>query len=94
MKSLEKSESNPVTVWQRLYVRVTSLAIVVASLTGCSTMTGSGAIDLDAVSEKPLICEEAWQPIYWSKSDTPETIVQAKSNNASWKSYCGGDNAS
>ena len=58
-------------------------------------MTGTGAIDFAKVFGRPNnpqvdaaidanaveVCK-AWLPISWSSRDTPETIAEAKANNA------------
>jgi hypothetical protein len=31
----------------------------------------------------------SYKLVYWSKSDTPETVSQIKENNAAWKALCG-----
>lgn len=49
-----------------------------ATLTGCATMTASGGTE----------CTR-WRPIYWSKSDTDDTIRQVKEHNAVFKKLCG-----
>jgi hypothetical protein len=54
------------------------------SLTGCATMMGSSA----PTEATPVACS-VFEPIYWSGSDTDETIKQAKAHNAAWKSLCG-----
>ena len=48
---------------------------------GCLTTTGSGGTDAP-------FCVVG-QAIYWSKADTPKTIVQIKEHNAVGKSLCG-----
>jgi len=53
-------------------------------LTGCATpMTGSAATEAGHAS----FCDVA-KPIYWSKADSADTIVQAKEHNAVGKALC------
>lgn len=66
-------------------------------LTGCAMTTGSGATDKAPIAatvavkgdRKPLVYCGVSKPIRWSKSDTPETIEQAKIENAKWVALCG-----
>jgi len=53
-------------------------------LTGCSKMMG-------IVETKPAVCT-VWKDISWSKSDTPQTIVEVKVNNARREGFCEGKN--
>lgn len=53
-------------------------------LTSCAT-TGTGAIDAVALQR---ICA-AWPYVTWSVRDTPETITDAKANNATKAAFCG-----
>lgn len=55
---------------------------------GCSTTTGSVGT---RPPQPPLLTRvacESFEPIRWSKDDTPETIVQVKGHNASWGALC------
>lgn len=50
------------------------------ALASCTTMTAGGAT-------KAAVCDQ-FRPIRWSKSDTPETIRQAKEANAVGAAIC------
>lgn len=63
-------------------MRATMLLAVMLTLTGCATTTGSGARTSEA------FCT-AFRPIFWSASDTDETIRQAKAHNAVGIKECG-----
>lgn len=52
------------------------------SLVGCSMTTGSEEIST-------VVSCSSFQPIYWSKRDTPQTQAQAKEHNAAYVSLCG-----
>lgn len=60
-----------------------SLAILTAS---CKT-TDSGVVTTSTDSVR-VACS-SFEPIYWSGSDTLETIAQAKEHNAAGKALCG-----
>lgn len=56
------------------------------TLTGCSTMTATGAI-------KEFYCGSpsqpgAYVPVRWSKEDTPDTVRATKANNAVYAAVC------
>ena len=53
-----------------------------AILSGCVTTTGS------VVPTDKVACG-AFRPIYWSRKDTTETLVQVKEHNAAGKALCG-----
>jgi hypothetical protein len=59
------------------------LIMLAIPLASCKT-TGSGATD------PALVACASYKPVYWSKSDTPETVSQIKEHNAAWKALCGG----
>lgn len=46
----------------------------------CSGPKGSAATDTSC---------QAFEPIRWSRQDTPDTIAQAKAHNAAWLALCG-----
>lgn len=52
--------------------------IACVTLTGCARTMASGGTE----------CSR-WRPIYWSRSDTEETIRQVKEHNAVFKKLCG-----
>lgn len=56
-------------------------------LTSCAT-TGTGAIGSKAVER---ICS-AWPYVTWSSLDTPQTILDAKGNNAAKSAFCAPEN--
>ena len=58
-----------------------ALALILSS---CA-MPGTGAIDAGALQR---ICT-AWPPVSWSARDTPETISDARANNAARAVFCG-----
>lgn len=58
-----------------------SALILLATLTGCATTTGS-SVPTD------VSCK-AFGPIYWSAKDTDRTIAQVREHNASGKALCG-----
>lgn len=67
-------------------------------LTGCTTMTGSGATDTTGPAttlikgdRKPVLYCGAIAPVRWSQSDTANTIRQIKIHNAKWQALCGTD---
>lgn len=52
---------------------------------------GTGAEIGCAASQAPAIdtsCQ-VFEPIRWSRRDTPETVRQVKEHNASWQALCG-----
>lgn len=51
-------------------------------LASCQT-TGSGAID------PALVACGSFKPVYWSRTDSAQTIAQVKEHNAAGKSLCG-----
>jgi hypothetical protein len=53
-------------------------------LTSCAT-TGTGAIDENGIA---TVCS-VWPYVSWSSRDTPETIADAKANNAAKTGFCG-----
>ncbi|MEL6504163.1 MAG: hypothetical protein AAFQ10_06865 [Pseudomonadota bacterium] len=62
-----------------LNASATLLPIICAiGLSGCTMMTVGGATETCA----------GFQPIPWSKLDTPQTIIEIKSHNAVWKRFC------
>lgn len=48
-------------------------------LSGCTTMTGTGGTKAACLS---------FQPITWSKKDSPDTIKEVKGHNAAYKAVC------
>jgi len=52
-------------------------------MTGC-TMTASGGTE----EAKRVACR-SFEPIRWSRNDTPVTVRQVKGHNAAWKAVCG-----
>ena len=53
------------------------------TMTSCAT-TGTGAIDAAGLA---ALCG-AWPAVSWSSRDTPETIADAKANNAARAEFC------
>lgn len=54
--------------------------------------TASAAIEPNTVMVRvpdPTAACAVFRPVYWSKSDTPATVVAVKANNAAGKSLCG-----
>lgn len=62
---------------RRLPLALTLSALLLITLTGCVTTTGSA---VPTVSELRF-CDGA-RPIYWAKQDTTSTIKQVKAHNA------------
>ena len=62
-------------------------AVRAAILTSCATM-GSGETER-ALSPAAIarICD-SWPNVTWSTRDTPETIKEAKANNAARRAFC------
>lgn len=61
-------------------------------LPSCASLTGSGANSYDdAYWHKATIAVAcaSYQPIYWSSTDTDQTIRQAKAHNAVGIQQCG-----
>lgn len=67
--------------------RLLTTSLFAILLVGCQT-TGSGGIDGKAMAGIVGFCESA-EPIYWSKTDSPETVRQAKEHNAVGIALCG-----
>ncbi len=63
------------------------LALLVPILTCCTT-TGSGGTEAASSPAAVLRTCEAWPNIAWSSRDTPETIKDAKANNAPRRAFC------
>jgi hypothetical protein len=55
-------------------------ALPLPILPGCATTTAFVGTDAVACS--------AFEPIWWSKKDTDETIRQVKEHNAAWMAAC------
>jgi hypothetical protein len=58
------------------------LILLATPLASCQT-TGS-----DGISPSLVACG-SFKPVYWSKSDTTQTITQVKEHNAAGKALCG-----
>lgn len=61
-------------------------------MVSCSTLTNlSGSKKDQTIAEltkKNYIYCEALNPIFWSKSDTEDTLLQVKKHNALYKELC------
>ncbi len=55
------------------------VALAMASLTGCQTTTRTGEIKAGCL---------VFDPITYSRNDTPETAKQVRQHNAAWESLC------
>jgi hypothetical protein len=51
--------------------------VMTFTLGDCSTTTATAEISC-----------MVWQPVSWSKKDTPQTIEEVKAHNARRKAYC------
>lgn len=67
-------------------LRVTSLVLTTAILTGCATTTGIVGIDDLCNRENPD--EGLIRPFYWHSQDTDDTIRQGKDRNAEYEAVC------
>ncbi|MEL6920585.1 MAG: hypothetical protein AAFO77_06105 [Pseudomonadota bacterium] len=67
-----------------------ALALIIAtgSLVGCAKMTAIDVTDTNSATGSDISCQ-AFEPIRWSKADTDETILAAKTHNTVWLSLCG-----
>jgi uncharacterized lipoprotein YajG len=54
-------------------------------LTACQTTMGSVVTSQDSIR---VACQ-SFNPIRWSKQDTPLTIAQVREANAAWQALCG-----
>lgn len=72
------------TMPSRALLRLASLSglILLATLTASCQTTGSGGTST-------LVACQSFKPVYWSRSDTPDTVAQIKENNAAGKALCG-----
>lgn len=61
--------------------KLAMLLLLTLALENCSTTTGIGAIDGGC---------RAFKPIRWSKTDTPDTVLEVKAHNAAWLANCKG----
>ncbi len=70
----------------------TLLALLLAAslpLTACETLTtASGGTELPPEVDPSRVACEAFRPITWSRSDTPETVAEVKEHNAAWRALC------
>lgn len=70
------------------------LLISTLILSGCASMTNSSALQRapaaapkGAIDSNKTACG-AFGPIYWSRDDSDQTIMQIKSHNAAWTALC------
>ena len=67
--------------------RMLPLVVLAPILSSCATM-GSGATDgATGPAAMERICR-SWPNVTWSSRDTPETIADAKANNAAREAFC------
>jgi hypothetical protein len=55
------------------------------------TVLGTGVEFLCREPEAPAVVDtacRAFEPIRWSRNDTPDTVAQAKAHNAAWRALC------
>lgn len=57
--------------------------ILLATLTASCATTDFGG------TNPALVACASFKPVYWSKADTPATVVQIKENNAAGVALCG-----
>ena len=69
---------------QRLTLPLVALAPILSSCAMMDTGATRGAVSPAAFAP---ICS-AWPPVTWSSRDTPETIKEAKANNAARAGFC------
>jgi len=56
------------------------------------SLLGTGVEFACAAPPRPEIVDTAcgaFQPLRWSRADTPRTVAQAKAHNAAWTALCG-----
>ena len=58
-----------------------------ATLTSCGTM-GSGGTEAATSPAAVLRICQTWPNVTWSSRDTPETVRDAKANNAARRAFC------
>lgn len=63
------------------------LALLAATLTSCAT-TDSGGTDRAVTPAAILRICESWPNVTWSSRDTPETVKDARANNAARRAFC------
>jgi hypothetical protein len=68
----------------RTLARLSAIALLL-SLTACQTTMGSVVTSQDSIR---VACQ-SFNPIRWSKQDTPLTIAQVREANAAWQALCG-----
>lgn len=62
---------------------VLAMLLVSPILGACQTMGGGSAQNIDTA-----VCRD-WHGQHWAATDNPQTIADAKSNNAGHKVWCG-----
>jgi hypothetical protein len=67
--------------------RIVLLGMFGATLTSCGT-TGFGGTEGASSPAAILRVCESWPNVTWSSRDTPETIREAKANNAARGGFC------
>lgn len=67
--------------WKRP-LRLGLTLLMLMPTAACSTMTGISEKTEAAIDENALAVCRVWLPWFWSPNDTPESIKQAKENNA------------
>lgn len=71
-------------------LRVSALSLMlISTLSGCATMTGSDATDgPPGLSDVTSAACGAFRPITWSSHDTDTTIAKVKAHNAAYSALC------
>ena len=70
-----------------LAMRMLPLVALAPILSACATMASGGTEGAIAPPAIRRMCE-AWPNVTWSSRDTPETIADAKANNAARAGFC------
>lgn len=88
MKPCDEGVMTPRSRLRGRLVRMPVLALL-AILPACGTMTGLDVRRTAEEKEATRVWCETNQPIYWSRSDTRETVEQIKEYNATGYVLCG-----
>jgi hypothetical protein len=64
-----------------------AVLMMLGVLTSCTHPMGSGGTDMVATTKKASC--GLFEPIGWSRLDTPETIGAIKAHNAAYRAICG-----
>lgn len=62
-----------------MLIRLVTMMMVLGVISACTT---------PSVQSTRVACE-AFRPVTWSRTDTPETVAEVKGHNAAYGALCG-----